>query len=248
MIKTWLSCRGFMESLIIFMPMKRMPSPATICPQYRTDGLLINTTRATPTKASSGAMTPTSRAMSCPVMVVPMLAPMMIHTACRRVIMPEFTNPTTITVVAEEDWMTAVMPAPTSTPKMRLEVSRSKIRFIWLPAAASRPELIICMPYRKSARPPSSESAFVIVIFHFPFPVLPGAAAKKKARLAPAVKRQRCKPCFYLLFVKSTFPVFPANAPASACSMAISPRGFSVFPDRIIIKKDREDHKPFSLI
>lgn len=60
------------------------------------------------------------------------MAPIMIHTACRRVIMPEFTNPTTITVVAEEDWMTAVMPAPTSTPKIRLEVSRSKIRFIWV--------------------------------------------------------------------------------------------------------------------
>ena len=47
-------------------------------------------------------------------MVVPMLAPIMIHTACLRVIMPELTKPTTITVVAEEDWITAVMPAPTS--------------------------------------------------------------------------------------------------------------------------------------
>ena len=41
--------------------------------------------------------------MSWPVMVVPMLAPMMIHTACFRVIIPELTKPTTITVVAEED-------------------------------------------------------------------------------------------------------------------------------------------------
>ena len=30
--------------------------------------------------------------------------------------MPEFTKPTTMTVVAEEDWITAVMPAPTRTP------------------------------------------------------------------------------------------------------------------------------------
>ena len=71
---------------------------------------------------------------------------MMIHTAWRRVIMPELTKPTTMTVVAEEDWMTAVMPAPTSTPRTRLAVSFSRMCFIRLPAAASRPELIICMP------------------------------------------------------------------------------------------------------
>ena len=85
-----------------------------------------------------------------------MLAPIIIHTAWRSVIMPELTKPTTMTVVADEDWMTAVMPAPTSTPRIRFEVSFSRMRFIRLPAAASRPELIICMPYRNSARPPSS--------------------------------------------------------------------------------------------
>ena len=90
-------------------------------------------------------MAPTSRAMSWPVMVVPMLAPIMTHTACFRDIMPELTKPTTMTVVAEEDWITAVMTAPTATPRMRLEV-RSRMPFIRLPAAASRPELIICMP------------------------------------------------------------------------------------------------------
>ena len=71
---------------------------------------------------------------------------MMIHTACFSVIMPELTKPTTMTVVAEEDWMTAVMPAPTRMPRKRLEVSRSRMPFMRLPAAASRPALIICMP------------------------------------------------------------------------------------------------------
>ena len=37
------------------------------------------------------------------VTVVPMLAPMMIPIACATFIIPEFTNPTTITVVAEDD-------------------------------------------------------------------------------------------------------------------------------------------------
>ena len=71
---------------------------------------------------------------------------MMIHTACFSVIMPELTKPTTMTVVAEEDWMTAVMPAPTRMPRKRLEVSRSRMPFMRLPAAASRPAPIICMP------------------------------------------------------------------------------------------------------
>ena len=67
-------------------------------------------------------------------------------------------------VVADEDWMTAVMAAPTSTPKNRLAVSRSRICFIRLPAAASRPELIICMPYRNRAKPPNRLKKSVICI------------------------------------------------------------------------------------
>ena len=59
-----------------------------------------------------------------------------------------------MTVVAEEDWMTAVMAAPTRTPRNRLVVSFSRILFILLPAAASRPVLIICIPIKKSASPP----------------------------------------------------------------------------------------------
>ena len=75
-----------------------------------------------------------------------MLAPMMTQTAWFRVIRPVFTKPTTMTVVAEEDWITAVMMAPTSTPLIRLEVSFSRICFILFPAAVSRPLLIICIP------------------------------------------------------------------------------------------------------
>ena len=99
-------------------------------------------------------MAPISRAISWPVMVVPILAPMMIHTACFRVMSWEFTNPTTMTVVADDDWMIAVIPAPTSTPRKRLAVSLSRICFMRLPAAASRFVLIICIPYRNSASPP----------------------------------------------------------------------------------------------
>ena len=69
-----------------------------------------------------------------------------------------------MTVVAEEDWITAVMTAPTSTPRIRLAVSFSRMLFMRLPAAASRPELIICMPCRNSARPPNRLKILAILI------------------------------------------------------------------------------------
>ena len=158
------SRRGSIAALIMSMPMNRIPRPPRMLPMWWTLGFFKKTIRAMPTKAISGARTPTSRAISWPVMVVPMLAPIIIHTAWRRVIMPELTKPTTMTVVAEEDWMTAVMTAPTSTPSRRLEVSFSRMLFIRLPAAASRPELIICIPWRNRAKPPSRLNMSVIFI------------------------------------------------------------------------------------
>ena len=93
-----------MDSLIRFIPIKRIPRPARIWPiSWAFFCALMNRTMATPAKANSGAIAPTSSAINCPVMVVPMLAPMIIQTACLSVIIPELTNPTTITVVAEDD-------------------------------------------------------------------------------------------------------------------------------------------------
>ena len=41
--------------------------------------------------------------------------------------MPEFTRPTSITVMAEEDWMAMVMPAPSSRLLKRLSVIRLRV-------------------------------------------------------------------------------------------------------------------------
>ena len=51
-----------------------------------------------------------------PVMEVPRIAPSTIPIACLTFIIPEFTKPTTITEVAEEDWITAVTPVPSRIP------------------------------------------------------------------------------------------------------------------------------------
>jgi hypothetical protein len=88
------------------------------------------------------------------VTVVPTFAPMMMPTACESCIIPEFTNPTTITVVAELLWMIAVTPAPTSTPSKRFEVRISSTRCKRLPANFCRPSAIDSIPYRNIPSPP----------------------------------------------------------------------------------------------
>ena len=61
------------------------------------------------------------------VTVVPMLAPIMMPMAWRSLRTPAPTRPTTRTVAAEEEWMTAVTAAPNSTARPTLPVSRSSM-------------------------------------------------------------------------------------------------------------------------
>ena len=65
----------------------------------------------------AGDVAPTlERQIIHPVMLVPMTAPMMIAIAWRSFIIAELTKPTTMTVVAEDDWITAVTPVPSKMP------------------------------------------------------------------------------------------------------------------------------------
>ena len=80
------------------------------------------------------------------VIVVPMFAPMITPTAWESFMMPELTKPTTMTVVAEEDWITAVTAAPSSTARMRLLVSCSRMFSSLPPEARESPSPITCMP------------------------------------------------------------------------------------------------------
>ena len=88
------------------------------------------------------------------VMVVPTLAPMITFAACSSLIMPELTKPTTMTVVADEDWIRAVTPVPISTAENGLLVSFSRMLSNRPPEALDRPSPIICIPYKNRASPP----------------------------------------------------------------------------------------------
>ena len=77
--------------------------------------------------------------------------------------MPELTKPTTITEVAEDDWMIAVTAVPSRMPLIGVLDNRKRIFSILLPATFLRLSPIRDMPKRKSATPPSKESTFEIL-------------------------------------------------------------------------------------
>ena len=81
---------------------------------------------------------------------------------------PELTNPTTITVVADDDCITAVTPAPNKTAKNLFVVSFSNIISSFPPAILERPFPITLIPYRKSDKPPIIFKTLKISI-HIPF-------------------------------------------------------------------------------
>jgi hypothetical protein len=84
--------------------------------------------------------------------------------ACVRVRSPAFTKLTTITVVADEDWMIEVIPTPVKTPLRGLEVIAERNPRNLSPAAFCKPELIKFIPYRNIPSAPSSVNTCKIPI------------------------------------------------------------------------------------
>ena len=84
-----------------------------------------------------------SKEAKSPVAVVPILDPIIMAAAWLSVITSAFTNPITITVVAEELWITAVTKAPIKTPAIRLLANFSNNAFILSPANSFKLSLII---------------------------------------------------------------------------------------------------------
>ena len=89
------------------------------------------------------------------VTVVPILAPMMTATAPANERSPALTKLTTITVVADELWMTAVTVMPVRMPLSGLPVKRLSTDRIREPAIFCRPSLISFMAKRNTASAPA---------------------------------------------------------------------------------------------
>ena len=96
-----------------------------------------------------------------------MLAPMMIPMACFSFIIPEFTKPITITVVAEDDCITLVTPVPSATPLRGVLVILYRKASSLLPATDFRPSPISDIPNKNSATPLSKDKTIenIAIIF-----------------------------------------------------------------------------------
>ena len=146
---------------MVSMPTNRMPKPMSTSPKARAVGCFLG--RMLSARPRQAKIMPKSSFTESirEVTVVPMLAPMMTPTAWVRDSSPAFTKPTTITVVAEEDWITAVMPMPASTASTRLWVTIFRMFFRRFPAVRSSPSPIIFIPNRNRLRPPSRLNTFI---------------------------------------------------------------------------------------
>ena len=161
------SVRGDMASDIVLIPTISMEKPRSIMPMSRFLSRLAIIRSTAPINAStgtklSGLMSRSQKPVPLillresiqAVAVVPMLAPMIMPMEFSRVIIPEFTKPMTITMVAPEDCITAVTPAPSRTPATLLEVRRSSAFFKLPPAWRPMASLRTCIPKRNIASPP----------------------------------------------------------------------------------------------
>ena len=139
-VRAWinasLSLRGETAEDIADMPNIRMAKPMRMPPTCCLDTLLENIYRTIPTTATNPVSVEVDRncthpapplredsARTQPVILVPRMAPRMIPMACLTFIIPEFTKPTTMTDVAEDDWIIAVTPVPSRNPLNGLLVS-----------------------------------------------------------------------------------------------------------------------------
>ena len=81
----------------------------------------------------------------------------MMPTAWVSFMIPEFTKPTTMTVVADDDWMIAVNTAPASTPSSGFENKSRRLRKLSLERSGDTAPLIASMPYIRTAKPSKIE-------------------------------------------------------------------------------------------
>src|SRR6056297_2559731 len=90
------------------------------------------------------------------VTVVPILAPIITPIDSDKANNPALTKLTTITVVAEDDWIRVVIKKPVKTPFTGFEVILAKILRILSPATFCSASLISFIPYKKKPKEPMS--------------------------------------------------------------------------------------------
>ena len=165
------SCSALTALVMFSRPENRMPNPMAILPtdlEFRKIPVMI---RRIPIIRATGARVDgwkkrrtdvpealiSSRRMICPVTVVPTFAPMMIPRDWRRDRIPAPTRPEVITMVAVEDWISAVTAIPSRNALKALSVTFSMMLLKVFEEFSFSESPIRRMPYRNIARPPRSD-------------------------------------------------------------------------------------------
>ena len=166
---------------IMLIPYMRTANPSMIPPIFLLVVFFANIQRAIPPSATMPVSIVVFRYLVTlapdpprlfrhriqPVILVPRMAPRTTPIACRTFIMPELTKPTTMTDVADDDWITAVTPVPRRIPLIVLPDSLYRIISILLPATFFSESPMTDMPNRNIATPPKSDTILLASI-HFP--------------------------------------------------------------------------------
>ena len=158
---------GATAALMFCIPTIRIQKPIIISPICFFVGFLQNILNMIPITPITAARTSvdsksthpappliSERHNTHPVTDVPIIAPIIIPIACFILIIPALTKPTTITEVADDDWIIAVTPVPSSTPLRGVLLNLYRITSSFPPATFFNPSPISCIPKRKSAIPP----------------------------------------------------------------------------------------------
>ncbi len=154
-----LSRRGLTASLMAVMPNISTAKPSRMVPTRLWVWFLLNLSRMMPTVASTPVMNAVEnsavhpppcpsddRLTIQPVIDVPTMEPRMMLTAWENSMRPEFTKPIAITLVADEDWISAVTPMPRRMPLRGLLVRRYSTTCSLLPATIPSPSPMRAMP------------------------------------------------------------------------------------------------------
>ena len=159
--KAGLFAKPFTAPVMFIRPTNRIPKPMQISPTVLVLLLLMNMISTIPMNSAMGANVSVSKSHSSQlspldsrkarvviqaVMVVPMLAPMTMDTACFRFSTPAPIRATARTMVAVELWITAVTSAPVRTPTITLLVTFSRTRFRVSPELFFRPSPMTSIP------------------------------------------------------------------------------------------------------
>ena len=168
---------GVMAPDIMLMPYMRTANPSMMPPMFLCAVFFPNIQRPIPIRATTPVRTSVLnieatpppppkllRASTQPVMDVPRIAPSTMPIACLTCIIPEFTKPTTITDVADDDWITAVTPVPRRIPFIGFPASLYSIISILLPATFLSESPMTDIPKRNIATPPNKEIMLVASI------------------------------------------------------------------------------------